>query len=262
MRKAVLVLLVLPLAACGGGSKSSAPPSNMTPVAYVKSAATKTAQAPSEHVTVKGSVTVATTVVPIDATGDFDNATKSGSMHVAFSAGGLSGTTDEVLHGTTVYLQSPLLNLPKGKTWLKIDLLKVVQTKGIDFSAFAGQSPMKLVSQLQAAGNVTKVGEETINGAPTTHYRARIDASKLPQGDKLAGLAQVKYGPVDIWIGSDDGYVHRMRIQYSLKFAKASAESILTSMDFSDFGKSVSVSVPPASATVDGTGKAITGLGG
>ena len=260
MRKALLVLIVFPLAACGGASKSSGQPSNMTPVAYVKSSAAKTAQTPSEHVTLKGSLTVGGTLVTIDGTGDFDNASKRGSMHADFSAGGLSGTLDEVLNGTTVYLQSPLLtsNLPKGKSWLKLDLQKAAP-KGIDLSALTTQSPTKLLSQLQAAGNVTKVGDETINGTATTHYRAKLDASKLP---KVAALANATYGPLDIWIGKDDGYVHRLHMAYTIKVASASAQSIAVTVDFSDFGKSVSVSVPATSATADGTGQAIPGLGG
>jgi hypothetical protein len=106
---------------------------------------------------------------------------------------------------------------------------------------------------------VTKVGDETINGAATTHYRAHLDASKLP---KVAALAHATYGPLDIWIGNDDQYVHRMRMAYTIKAANASAQSIALTVDFSDFGKSVSVSVPPASAAADGTGQAIPGLGG
>ncbi len=260
MRKALPVLLVLPLAACGGGGKSGGRPSNMTPVAYVKSSAAKTAQTPSEHVTLKGSVTVGGTLVTIDGTGDFDNAGRRGSMHADFSAGGLSGTLDEVLNGTTIYLQSPLLtsNLPKGKTWLKLDLQKAAP-KGIDLSALTTQSPTKLLSQLQASGNVTTVGDETINGTATTHYRGKLDVSKLP---KVAALANATYGPLDIWIGKDDGYVHRMHLAYTIKAASASAQSIAMTVDFSDFGKSVSVSVPAASATADGTGQAIPGLGG
>jgi hypothetical protein len=260
MRKALPLLIALPLAACGGGSKSSGQPSNMTPVAYVKSSAAKTAQTPSEHVALKGSLTVGGTLVTIDGTGDFDNAKKLGSTHADFSAGGLSGTLDEVLNGTTIYLQSPLLtsNLPKGKTWLKLDLRKAAP-KGVDLSALTTQSPTKLLSQLQASGNVTKVGDETINGTATTHYRGKLDVSKLPA---VAALAHATYGPFNIWIGKDDGYVHRIQTAYTIKVANASAQSIALTVDFSDFGKSVSVSVPPASAAADGTGQAIPGLGG
>jgi hypothetical protein len=260
MRKALLLVIVLPLAACGGGSKSSGQPSNMTPVAYVKSSATKTAQTSSEHVALKGSLTVGGTLVTVDGTGDFDNAKKLGSMHADFSAGGLSGTLDEVLNGSTIYLQSPLLtsNLPKGKTWLKLDLQKAAP-KGVDLSALTTQSPTKLLAQLQASGNVTKVGDETINGTATTRYRGKLDVAKLP---RVAALAKATYAPVDIWIGKDDRYVHRIHTAYTIKAVNASAQSIAVTVDFSDFGKSVSVSVPAASATADGTGQAIPGLGG
>jgi hypothetical protein len=230
----------------------------------VKSAATKTAQAPSEHMTLKGSAAVGGTQVTIDGTGDFDNAKKQGVLHADFSAAGLSGTIDEVLDGLTVYLQSPLLtsNLPKGKTWLKLDLQKARQAHGIDLSALTTQSPAQLLTQLQAAANVRKVGEETIKGAATTHYRAQVDLTKLPKGKKLAALAHAKYGPINIWIGSDDGYVHRMQMAYTIKAANAPTQAVAMTMDFSDFGKSVSVSVPSDSETVDGTSQAITGLGG
>jgi hypothetical protein len=260
-RRVLLVAIVLPLAACGGGGKSGAPAPNMTPIAYVKSAAAKTAQAPSEHMKLKGTATVGTTLVTIDGAGDFDNAKKLGSLHADFSAGGLSGTIDEVLNGTTIYLQSPLFtsNLPKGKTWLKVDLQKAGVTQGIDLSALTAQSPAQLLAQIQAAGKVTKVGDETINGAATTHYRARVDLTKLPQGKKIGVLAHATYAPLDIWIGQDDGYVHRLHMDIKVS---QPAQSIAMTMDYSDFGKSVNVSVPSPSETVDGTRQAMTGLGG
>jgi hypothetical protein len=233
----------------------------MTPIASVKSSAAKTAHATGEHMKLKGTATVGATLVTIDGTGDFDNAKKLGSLHADFSAGGLSGTIDEVLNGTTIYLQSPLLtsNLPKGKTWLKVDLQKAGITQGIDLSALTAQSPAQILTQIQAAGSATKVGDETIDGAATTHYRARVDLAKLPRGKKIGAFAHATYRPLDIWIGQDDGYVHRLHM--NIKVSQP-AQSIAMTMDFSDFGKSVSVSVPSPSETADRTGQAITGLGG
>src|SRR5205823_7639767 len=82
MRWFLPLLLVLPLAACGGGGKSSGAQSNLTPIAYVKSAAAKTAQAPSEHATLNGTVQVAGQAVTLTGAGDFDNTSHQGSMHV------------------------------------------------------------------------------------------------------------------------------------------------------------------------------------
>jgi hypothetical protein len=265
MRLALLMLVVLPLAACGGGGKSSSQASNLTPVAYVKSAAAKTAQAPSEHSAVTATVGLAGQTVTLTGSGDFDNKSHQGFMHVDFAVAGLTGTVDEVLDGTTIYMKSPLFSdgLPKGKTWLKLDLEKALASKGIDFSALLSQNPSQTLAQLQTSGNVTKVGEETIGGVDTTHYRGRINPATLPQGAKIVALTGAKYGPYDLWIGNDDGYVHRMTLSYSLKASQGAArQAIAMTMNFSDFGKDVTITVPSASESFDATAATINGLGG
>src|SRR5438094_8443155 len=98
MRRARLTLLVLPvaLAACGGGGTSSSHQTELSPVAYVRSAAKKTAQTASEHVGVKGSATLAGSLVTLSGNGDFDNEKTQGSLHLDCSAGGLGGSIEEV----------------------------------------------------------------------------------------------------------------------------------------------------------------------
>ena len=250
---------MLPVAACGGGGKSSAPPSNLTPIAYVKTAATKTAQVTSEHATLNGSVTAQGQVVTLSGAGDFDNARHVGSMHLDFAVSGLSGTLDEVLDGATIYLSSPLFaaSLPAGKKWLKLDLQKAAASKGIDLSALLSQNPAQSLAQLQSSASVTKLGDETIDGVSTTHYRGRIDPSK-----KIKALANAKYAPYDVWVGKDDGLVRRIALAYSLGAAGAKREAIALTLGFSDYGKDVIVAVPAAADSYDATNKAIKGLGG
>ena len=268
MRAALLVLLVLsvpPLAACGGGSKSNSQASKLTPIAYVKTAAAKTAQAPSEHATVTASVVVSGQPVTLTGSGDFDNTTRQGSMHADFAVAGLTGSIDEVLDGTTIYMRSPLFSdgLPKGKSWLKLDLQKALAARGIDFSALLSQNPSQTLAQLQGSGAVTKVGDETIDGVDTTHYRGTIDPAKLPQGAKIVAFTGARYGPYDVWVGNADGYVRRMTFSYSLKpQAGAKREPIAMTMSYSDFGKSVTVTVPSAAESFDATNATIKGLGG
>jgi hypothetical protein len=246
------------LAACGGGSSSSKQV-QLSPLASVKHAATQSAQAPSEHVDLTANATLQGNPFALTGAGDFDNAAKRGWMSVHANLQGLDVQIDEVLDGTTIYVKSPLLSaaLPAGKTWMKLDLEKAGKSRGVDFSQLLGQDPAQSFAQLQASGDVTKVGDETIDGVDTTHYRGRIDLSKLPQAAKIKGLARAKYGPYDVWIGKDDGYVRRVQSSYSLQ-----QQSIGLTMNFSDFGKDVSVNVPAASETADATGKSIQGLGG
>lgn len=261
---ALLVVAPLALAACGGGQKKAAGPT-LTPVAYVKSAAKNTAQATSEHMTLKASVTVRGQVVTLTGGGDFDNGSHTGTAHLDFDAGGLTGSIDEVVQGTTVFLSSPLLSavLPAGKTWMKIDLQKSLASKGIDLaSALATQDPSQTLAQLERTAHVQPVGDETVDGVATTHYRGAIDLAKVPQASKIQALTNATYGPYDVWIGKDDGLVRRLRTTVSLAPAGAPRETIAFTVGFSDFGKDVSVSVPAASDTFDATNASIKGLGG
>lgn len=261
MRRAVVLLaaaLPLVLVACGGGSSSSKQV-DLNPVAYVQQAAKQSAQAPSEHVDLSATATLQGNPFSLTGAGDFDSAKKSGQMTVHANVQGLDMQIDEVLDGTTIYLKSPLLSasLPAGKTWMKLDLQKAGKAEGVDLSQLMGQDPAQSFAQLQASGNVTKVGDETIDGVDTTHYRGTIDLSKLPQAGKLKALANAKYGPYDVWIGKDDGYVHRVKSSYSV-----GQQSFGLTMNFSDFGKDVIVDVPGASDTADVTNKSLQGLGG
>jgi membrane-associated protease RseP (regulator of RpoE activity) len=259
MRRTVILLIAAPLAlaACGSGTKSTQ--TKLSPVAYVQQAASKSSQAPSEHVDVNGSAAYQGQQIVVTGSGDFDNTTHQGAMTAHATVGGLDLQVDEVLDATTLYLKSPLLaaTLPAGKTWLKLDLEKIGKSKGIDFSALLSQNPTQAFTQLQAIGNVTTVGDETIGGAATTHYRVTIDPAKLPQAAKLKALAGTKLGTYDVWIGKDDGYIHRATVTYS----RAKQSATVTS-NFSNFGEPVTVTVPPASDVVDATAQSLKGIGG
>src|SRR5205085_5926135 len=77
------------------------------------------------------------------------------------------------------------------------------------------QEPTQMLGRLQAVKGMTKVGDETIDGVDTTHYRGHIDAAKIPQAAKIQSLTNARYGPYDVWVGKDDGYVHRLKLSYS-----------------------------------------------
>jgi LppX_LprAFG lipoprotein len=264
MRRAAVALLVLPLAlaACGGGKSSSGP--KLTPVAYVKSAAQKTAAQTSEHVTLTGTAHVNGQAVQVSGNGDFDTASKSGSMHASVNVGGLAVPIDEVIAGSVIYMKSPVFSdgLPKGKTWIKVDLQRSLASKGIDFSALSAQSPSDTLAQMRGMGDVTVVGDETVGGTATTHYRGTIDLSKVPQGAQLKSLGNPTYGPYHVWIGKDDGLVRRVKFSFAIDVPKAGRETVAIDTDYSDFGKDVNVTVPTDAESVDATDAAIKGLGG
>jgi hypothetical protein len=244
---AVLLVAPLSLVACGGGSSSSGSSTvsaQITPVAYVKSAASNTAAQESVHVALKAAVAVSGEALSMSGAGDF--AKDTGSVHVDFSAGGMSGGVDAVLDGTDLYLRSPLLAaaLPQGKSWIKVDASKAAG-RGVNLSSLVAQSPAQTLARLRSISTVTEVGTEQLDGVTTTHYRGRATKG-----------ATAPAGTYDVWIGKDDDYVHR------LKFAAVlgPGQRIDTTVDFSDFGKTVTVDVPPASETVDASTLKLPGL--
>jgi hypothetical protein len=255
MRRTLLVLVAIPLvaAACGSSSNTSGGGTvQLTPAAYVKRAATKTSNATSEHMTISAVTGVQGQQVTLTGDGDFDNAKRSGTLNMHANVAGVDMPIDAILDGTTVYMRSPLLSatLPKGKTWAKIDLQKAGQAQGVDITALLTQSPTDQFKQLQSAGPMTKVGDETIDGVDTTHYRGKIDLTKLPQGAKIQALTKARYGPYDVWVGKDDGYIRRLKSSYSYTTPASKArQSIATTMTFGDFGKDVTITVPPDSET-------------
>jgi hypothetical protein len=253
-RLAYASLLAVPFAAaaCGGsknGSETATLPDD--PAAAVKGAAAKTAQAGSEHLAIAGRIVASGQTVTFKGTGDFDTKKHLGSLNADFSVGGLNGSLEEVSSGKDAYVKSDLLGAltPGGKTWVKLDLAQAAKSQGVNITSFLSQDPTQALTQLQGLDNVHKV--ETPNaGSDTTHYRATFAVPKAE------GAAKAGTGRYDIWIG-EDGYVHQLKAMVTT----GGATSTVTT-DLSAFGEPVSITLPNAADTYDGTKTPIPGLGG
>jgi len=235
MRRVVLIaVLVLPLAACGGGSKS--PTSSVAPLEAVKAAAQKTYAAGSEALALSANVVASGQTVALSGNGSFDIKSKRGSMKLNVKAGPVDTSVDEVLVGTAAYLKAPLLTsgLPSGKTWVKIDLAKV-HVSGLDLQSLLAEDPGALLQRLQALKSATKVGSDSIG----THYKVKEAAA--PAG-------------YDVWVG-DDGYIHRVVVSQS-------SPKVSVTVDLSKFGEKVTAAAPPAAQVYESKNGSIPGLGG
>lgn len=238
----LLAAVVLAASACGGDAVSLDP---------VAKAADTTSQQTSEHVEITASgIGADGTRLSMNGSGDFQNDPQLGEMTLSFASSSGAGTIREVLKDWRVYMTSSLFSgqLPDGKTWMSLDLKKATKSAGIDITSFSGQSPAQTLQQLKASGSVVRVGRAKIDGVATTRYRAVIDLSKVPNGDKIAKLSGVKYEPVDVWVARN-GLVRRVHVAYSA----ASAGSIEMTMDFSRYGEPVYAAVPDDSVTFDAT---------
>jgi len=169
----------------------------------------------------------------------------------------------ELVDEPYIYLRKP----SGGKPWVRADLNAYTEALGASspFGASA-TGPTEMLKFLKAAGQVTMLGREGIDGVPTTHYHAVIDLtrygsaatpSQRARATRNAALLERMTGssslPIDVWIDSRD----RVR-RFDTTMQLCTQEGKLTestTMDFYDFGRQTLELPPPASQARDITKK-------
>jgi hypothetical protein len=159
-------------------------------------------------------------------------------------------------HGSFVmYMRSPVLSaqLPKGKSWLRIDLQAQAAGAGIDFGSLLGQSET-LAPLAHGLVSTRRVARERVAGRPTTHYRAVVDVHKAARAvpayaKQLAAVERatgIRLGRVtqDVWVGSD-GRISRLRTTTPTAVQGVRGTSVQT-MTFLSYDAPVSIAAPPA----------------
>ena len=274
-RRHAAALIALLVAGAGaawgcGGQKQAA--DTVDPVAQ---AAARTEQSGNVQFQLHGSVTAAGQQAPVAGRGTMSARGDRGRMTIRFQAGGRALELQEILDRRVVYLGGGVLagRLPQGKRWVRIDLGRLADRRGIDLSQLDGgaSSATRQLQYLKSAGNVRKVGAETIDGTRTTHYRARVDLAKLATKAGDPGLKRSVRSlrqatgtdtiPVDVWIDGSKR-VRRERVRYQVAAAGQQGGVDFT-IDFVGFGVPLSVQPPPRATVFDATDLAASlGQGG
>jgi hypothetical protein len=166
-------------------------------------------------------------------------------MTVAVTQAGKVMNMSLSLIGTVMYMQVPGLT-PAGK-YMSMDLSKVPQASQYFqlINQYKNMGPKSMLADM-FKGSITKfayVGPAQINGQPTRHYTVSVNtasalkalgslSSSVPQGMKKTVTEQIYL----------DSSQMPVRVSMSLP-APVGAMQI----DFSDWGKPVSITAPPAS---------------
>ncbi|MGI5338655.1 DUF1396 domain-containing protein [Streptomyces sp. CA-181903] len=152
-----------------------------------------------------------------------------------------------------------------GKSWIKLPNVGAGKGPGGADNPFgmggqARQNPMEDSASMNASKDLTKVGEETVDGVRTTHYKGTVTIAqmreKLAQKDaaarerqeaKLKGFEKlgVDKFAMDMWI---DGQDHTK--QFRMRSATGKGPLDLT-IKFLDYNKPVEVEAPPAGDVMD-----------
>jgi hypothetical protein len=283
----VCAAAAIPLAGCGSSSSSTA--SNQVVRAAFRSTSTSGYR-------MRFGMLLSSSALPqpikATGTGRFSVQQHSGAITLAMDFGSIPQISQvlgsstlllrELISGTTVYIKLPDAlagKLPSlsSKPWVKIDIAKAAAGSGVPglgslVNSPASSDPSQFLSYLRAAGTVTTVGSETVNGIQTTHYRAVIDLDKVPDTlptssksqakqaiaglEKLTNLHQI---PVDVWI---DGHnlVRRMRLSFRESLPTGQTVSTAITVDIVEYGPQPPPVLPPADQVTDAS--ALAGASG
>jgi hypothetical protein len=223
----------------------------------------------------------------VTAHGYIDERKKAGELNIDLSKvpgasslpGGGLGTVQMIFQFPVFYMHMPFLDgrLPAGKSWMKLDLSKLSGVAGIDASQLSSSFNEADAGQFLdflrgSSGDVKAVGEESIDGAPTTHYTAILQLDRvlerLPSDERAAvkstleKLGEQSAIPVDVWIDRKSR-VRRIQMSLGLNVPGGAASSTVPSgtsvngtitMDFTNYGPVPPIVPPPASAVFDASG--------
>lgn len=239
---------------CSDSASSAAPTqqaSNVTPGELLLAAVQKTSDSDTVHVELTMALSDSQAgPQQITGSGDVDFGAKKATLTLQ----ALGMNVDAVTADSVLYLHAGLL----GAGWYRVTPGDAGDAGALLADGFI--DPAQQLSLLEQTGaDVTRVGEETINGQETTHYRAVVDVAGLAEknGADASRLEQLKDAgittvPVDAWAGAD-GRLARM----SLELGGAGTSGILAggtvkvTADYSDYGKAVDVTVPPTDQVQD-----------
>ncbi|MEV0405254.1 DUF6612 family protein [Actinoallomurus sp. NPDC050550] len=273
-RTAVLAVtgstLALSLAACGGGggggSKAQgSEPKSANAALAAEQAVNKVSQKASEIKTFQAAVTSHTTMSgqQTEMTGQISYRLKP-SLAMKMSIPSMSvngretGGFQEVLLGDNLYMKmAALSNRNGGKPWVKMSLSKLGARSGLDIKSLMNQSqqadPSANVRMLTASKDVRKVGSETVDGTPTTHYQgtysvqqalAKLGSDQREKMQQLVAKTGLDKLDFDLWV--DDQQLPR---KMAVKSPAGSQVQTNTTTTYSGFNKPVSIEAPPASQT-------------
>jgi hypothetical protein len=169
------------------------------------------------------------------------------------------GTMSMVLLDNVFYIKLPQ-ELEPGKAWLKIDTQDKSNPMAQALGGMTEQmsknaDPRATLEQFEKAGEITDTKEEELDGKQTTHYTITVDVEKLAANQEdptmktamdQAIQAGLKDFPVDVWIDEDDLPARFTMDMPTPNPATGKTESVKMQIDYTDWGKSVDITAPPA----------------
>ncbi|WTW94985.1 hypothetical protein OG216_17065 [Streptomycetaceae bacterium NBC_01309] len=187
----------------------------------------------------------------------------------AYVATGLPGlaresTSESLIVGMAIYskLDPGSYGYDAEKPWSKSTLTEpIVPTPESNSGTATEQSnsPLANLDKLIDSGEIRVVGQEVVDGLQTTHYAGTISVLRILEDAKLTSEAREQTRQIyelmgmdnmalDLWVGPDDLPVKQVSVM-PVKLAKPVVAK--TTVTYSDWGKPIDLTPPPASQVED-----------
>lgn len=167
-----------------------------------------------------------------------------------------------ILLGDNLYAKVPsqLSRFTGGKPWVRFSVSQAAQKAGVNLNDLLKRAdPAEQTKIFTGSKDVHRVGSAKIDGVKTTHYQGSLTAKEAaeqldPKARRsfrdLYQQADAKKIVFDLWVGADN---LPRKLTSKVTTAEGSAS---TTMVYSGYNKSFTVSAPPASQVADGNGLA------
>lgn len=192
----------------------------------------------------------------ITATGDLKFAGKQTAAHLTMTLGA-AGSMEMVLLNGTLYMKLPAGVNPGAKPWISFDTNgSSPAAKALGSTAELGQQsdPSQLLDKIKAAGTITGVTHEQLNGQDTTHYSITVDVHKLIAQSTTADAQKQALSklnlttmPFELWVNSDN-----LPVKITTKLAVGASATgsaptlVSVTVNYTKWGQPVTIAAPPA----------------
>jgi hypothetical protein len=154
------------------------------------------------------------------------------------------GDMHEIITADGIYMELGGAALPDGKKWLFIGYADIAGRTGVDLQQLQdqqGETSSQVLGYLRATtGDVEKVGDDTVAGAPATHYVTHVDYGKFSEehmpAAQRAKIAKLGVVPVDVWINGDDRVV-KMAYDVDASATGGQGSKMRMTMEITGFGE-------------------------
>ncbi|HWH20738.1 MAG TPA: LppX_LprAFG lipoprotein [Solirubrobacterales bacterium] len=246
----VLIAIVAIVLASGGGGGGG-------PLNAIAKAAEVTQREPGGHATIYSTVQSSTTPEGLTEIGSMifdDSGRAEGTITVRGHKTGREEKVSAIANGTTSYVSSDSFDsIPEGKKWVEVDLSSAASDTG----ASTANGPKEGLKVLEGVEGAEKIGQEDIDGVPTTHYRGTFPAAEEVFGVKV----DVSDPQVDVWIDGQER-VRRMQVSLTTDVDGLEGSTATTEMaiDYVSFGRVPKIELPPADEVFNATSEVESNL--